>query len=69
MAVKAKLTIGEQINRARAGRSQTYIVNEMVGLGVEIDEVKFSRKKLGRAEFTDDEIKALSKVLGVEIEK
>tara|TARA_R110000868_G_scaffold364642_1_gene627521 strand:- start:66 stop:281 length:216 start_codon:yes stop_codon:yes gene_type:complete len=70
MAEKIKLTIAEQIDRAREGRSQTYIVGKMNDAGVEITEVTFSRKKLGRAEdsFTKDELKALSEILGTTIE-
>lgn len=67
MATKEKLTIAEKIDRAREGRSQTYIVGKMVEAGVEITEVLFSRKKLGREEFTEPELKALSEILGTEI--
>ena len=70
MAEKIKLTIAEQIDRAREGRSQTYIVEKMVDAGVKITEVIFSRKKLGRAEdsFTNDELKTISQILGTTIE-
>lgn len=67
MAVKATLTIAEQIDRVKDGRSQTSIVEKMVAAGLEINEVKFSRKKLGREEFTPEELKALSEILGTEI--
>lgn len=67
MTVKAKLTIAEQIDRAKDGRSQTSIVEKMNDAGVEISEVQFSRKKLGRETFTEQELQALSEILGTEI--
>lgn len=67
MATKVKLSIGEQIDRARDGRSQTSIVNKMREAGVDIDEVKFSRKKNGHEIFTPEELKALSEILGTEL--
>lgn len=64
---KSLLTIGEQIDRAKDGRSQTSIVNKMQEAGIDISEVSFSRKKLGREEFTPEELDKLSEILGVEI--
>lgn len=69
-APKVKLTIAEQIDRAAAGRSQTYLVERMVDAGCEdMTGVKFSRKKLEREgeAFTPEELTVLSKVLGTEI--
>lgn len=71
MAVKIKLTIAEQIDRATDGRSQTSIVEKMVEAGSkEMTEVKFSRKKLGRAgdSFSKEDLEILSQVLGTTIE-
>ena len=67
MVTKTTLTVEEQINRAKEGRSQSYIVREMVKRGVEITDVGFSRKKKGWDSFTEDELKVLSKVLGAKI--
>jgi len=67
MAAKEKLTIGEQIDRVREGRSQTYIVGKMNEIGVEITEVQFSRKKKGHDQFSEEELSALSDILGTEI--
>lgn len=71
MAVKAKLTIAEQIDRAADGRSQTSIVEKMIEAGSkDMTEVKFSRKKLARAgdSFTKEDLEILSQVLGTAIE-
>lgn len=67
MAVKIKYTIGEQIDRAKDGRTQTWIVNKMNESGIEITETQFSRKKKGHEKFTDEELKSLSEVLGTEV--
>lgn len=66
MAVKTVLSIGEQIDRAREGRSQTYIVGKLNDAGVKISEAQFSRKKKGHDEFNKEELVALSKILGTE---
>jgi hypothetical protein len=68
MAAKEKLTIGEQIDRAKEGRSQTYIVGKMVDSGITISEAQFSRKKKGHDEFSPEELAALSEILGTTIE-
>ena len=68
MAVKAKLTIEEQINRAKDGRSQSHIVRKLNEVGVEMTDVNFSRKKKGWDNFTEPELKALSEILGTLIE-
>lgn len=67
MASKTKLTIGEQIDRSKDGRSQNWIVNKMKESGIEITEVQFSRKKKGHEIFSDEELKSLSEILGTEI--
>lgn len=69
-AAKIKLSIGEQIDRAKDGRTQTSIIEKMKERGIEIDDSKFSRKKLSRLEdvFTQEELKVLSEILGTTIE-
>lgn len=71
MATKVKLTIGEQIDRAKDGRTQKYIVKRMNDAGCKISEVQFSKKKSfdDTDEFTDEEIKVLSEILSTEIIK
>ena len=67
MAVKTKLSIGEQIDRAKDGRSQTSIIEKMKAAGIQdMDDYKFSRKKLSRDnfKFTEEELKVLSEILG-----
>lgn len=64
---KVKLNISEQIERAREGRSQKYIVEKMNEAGLDINEVQFSRKKKGPDEFNDQELKILSNILGTEL--
>jgi len=73
-ATKIILTIGEQIDRARDGRTQTHIISKMNAIAKErkledwiMDDSKFSRKKLGHDEFTAEELEILSEVLGTEI--
>lgn len=71
MAVKVKLTIAEQIDRARDGRTQTSIVEKMKLAGMDkIDDYSFSRKKLEKDgyKFTPEELAALSEILGTVIE-
>lgn len=71
MAVKSKLTIAEQIDRATDGRSQTSIVEKMIEAGCEkMTSVVFSRKKLNREGefFSEQELKVLSEILGTAIE-
>lgn len=63
---KTALTIGEQIDRARDGRSQTSIVIKMKEAGLEITDVTFSRKKKGHDIFTPEELAALSEILGTD---
>lgn len=64
MAIKAALTLAERIDRAKDGRSQSWIVNQMNKKGCkEMTEVKFSRKKKGHEDFTADEFLILCEVL------
>ena len=69
MGAKLKLSIGEQIDRSKDGRSQTFIVNKMVEAGIDIDEVRFSRKKKGHETFTEKEIEFLEDFLSVKFEE
>lgn len=66
---KLQLSLEERINRAADGRKQGWIVGKMQEAGVNIDEVKFSRKKKGHEEFSEEELAALSAVLGTPITK
>lgn len=69
MATRVKLSIKEQIDRARDGRSQGWMVRKLVERGVDINEYLFSRKKLERdgMKFSKTELLILSEILGVEI--
>lgn len=61
-----KLTLAEKIDRAREGRTQTWIVqelNKILPSEEKITEVKFSRKKNAFEEFSETELEALSQVL------
>lgn len=66
-ATKVKLSTSEQIDRARDGRSQKSIVEKINEMGILMTEVQFSRKKKGPDTFTDNELKALTEILGTEI--
>jgi len=66
---KIELTLEEKIDRARKGRTQTWIVTELnthLPDGEKMNEVKFSRKKKGHETFTENELKVLSIVLETE---
>ena len=65
--IKANLTMSEKIDRAREGRSQTYIVTKMKEAGFNITDVTFSRKKKGHDNFTPEELECISEILGTEI--
>lgn len=63
---KVELTLEERIDRARDGRTQTWVVNklnEILPADEKITEVKFSRKKKGHEEFTETEMNALQEIL------
>lgn len=67
MATKTTLTLAEKIDRAKDGRSQSWIVEQMRKNGCIISEVQFSRKKKGKEDFTQHEIVSLSEILGLDI--
>lgn len=66
MADKIKLTLAEKIDRAKDGRSQSWIVNQMNKKGCKINEVQFSRKKKGSDDFTENELEILSNILDLD---
>ncbi len=66
MAEKIALTLSEQIDRAKDGRSQKWIIEKMNDAGCELNDVKFSRKKLASNPedgFNEKELSILSNVL------
>lgn len=67
MSTKATLSLEEKIDRAKDGRSQTWIVEQMIKKGCPISDVQFSRKKKGREDFKPDELIALSEILSIEL--
>jgi hypothetical protein len=67
MAKTLKLTISEQIDRARDGRTQSWIIKKMNELGVKITDSQFSRKKKGFEKFTQEELDSLNKIINVKI--
>lgn len=66
-AQKVKLTISEQIDRAKDGRTQRWIVGKLKENGFDMSEVDFSNKK-SAVTFSEEELKALSEILGTTIE-
>jgi hypothetical protein len=64
---KEKLTFAERVDRARDGRTQAWIVRKMQEHGCVMSEVQFSRKKKGWDDFTEEELKALSEILNIEL--
>ena len=68
MAEKVKLTVAEQIDRARTaeGRTQRWIIQKLNDAGIPMNDVTFSNKKNG-VTFTEEELAALSEILGTEI--
>ena len=66
MATKIILTIGEQIDRYKDGRTQKWIIGKMQEKGISITEVQFSVKKNGNC-FEPAELAALSEILGTEL--
>lgn len=63
----AELTIEEKINKAREGRTQLYIIMQMIKKGIVITDVQFSRKKKGISKFTEEELAVLSEILHTKI--
>lgn len=64
---KMKFLLSERIDRARDGRSQTWIVGKMNEMGITISEPQFSRKKKGHEKFTEKELEALEEILEIEL--
>lgn len=64
---KMKFLLKEQIDRARGGLSQTWIVARMNEKGVKMSESQFSRKKKGYDKFSEIELSALGEILNVEL--
>lgn len=65
---KVVLTLEEQIDRARDGRSQMWIVNKLREMGHPMSEAQFTRKKKdsyigGSDKFSTEELAALSTIL------
>lgn len=63
---KVKPTVSEQIDKAKDGRTQRWIIQKLNEAGFQMNDVTFSNKKNG-VTFTEDELKALSEILGTEI--
>lgn len=63
---KMKFLLKEQIDRARGGLSQTWIVTKMNEKGIKISDSQFSRKKKGNEKFSTEELSALEDILNVE---
>jgi len=61
-----KPTIADQIDKAKDGRTQRWIIQKMSEAGFPMNDVTFSNKKNG-VTFTEEELKALSEILGTEI--
>lgn len=65
------LTLSEQIDRARDGRSQKWIISKLNEAGIKMSDTQFSRKKISEYPdiFTDDELRALSLILNTKLHK
>ncbi|MCA2656620.1 MAG: hypothetical protein IM591_13920 [Chitinophagaceae bacterium] len=61
------LTLKEKIDRAKDGRTQTWILQKMRESGVKMSDSAFSRKKNGLDKFHDYEIKLIEKILKVKL--
>lgn len=66
MATKVKRSVEQQIEDAKDGRTQRWIIQKMKEAGFEMNDVQFSNKKKGVA-FTTEELQALSEILGTQI--
>lgn len=64
---KMKFLLSERINRAKDGRSQTWIVKQMQQRGIKISDVQFSRKKTGAVKFSEKELEVLSEILETDL--
>ena len=67
MEKKIELTMEEKIDRAKEGRSQNWIVLQMIKRGIKINEVQFSRKKKGAMAFSREELFVLSDILNTDL--
>ena len=67
MEKKIELTMEEKIDRAKEGRSQNWIVLQMIKRGIKINEVQFSRKKKGAMVFSREELFVLSDILNTDL--
>jgi hypothetical protein len=69
MALKIALSLNEQIDRAKDGRSQKWIISKMNESGIPMNDVQFSRKKLAdkvEDSFTEIELSVLSTILNTD---
>jgi hypothetical protein len=64
---KETLTISEKIDRAKDGRTQSWIILKMREYGIKINDSQFSRKKRGYEDFTKDELNALCNILDTKL--
>jgi len=64
---KMKFLLREKIDRARDGRSQTWIIAKMADRGVKMSDAQFSRKKNGHDKFRAEELEVLSEILNTEL--
>jgi hypothetical protein len=64
---KTSLTISEKIDRARDGRTQSWIIIKMRENGIKITDSQFSRKKKGYEDFSKEELDTLSTILDVKL--
>jgi hypothetical protein len=62
-----ELTLKEKIDRARDGRTQSWVIMKMREQGVEMTDCVFSRKKNGYAPFKQSEKKAIEKILKIKL--
>lgn len=64
---KAKLPLSEQIEKARDGRPQRWIIKKLKEEhGIELTDVQFSNKK-NFSTFTEEELQAISEILNTEL--
>lgn len=64
---KMKFLLSERIDRAKDGRSQTWIVKQMNDNGLKMSDAQFSRKKKGHEDFTDKQLEFLSELLNTDL--
>lgn len=66
--IMANKPLCELIDKAREGRTQSWIVRQMIHKGCEINDVRFSRKKYGDIPFTEKEAAVLSQLINIKKE-